>query len=198
VTLLRSLPKAQAQPQFLLRPPGVHLVDPDPAVFSRCIRCGTCMRICPTGVLQPAVTETGVDSIGTPVLIPRLGYCDYACNACGQSCPVQAIPPLSLAEKQVQVIGKAYIDKDRCLPWADHRACFVCEEMCPLPQKAIRLEAARVQASDGSLVMLEQPVVLRDLCIGCGICETRCPLGGESAIRIYTPQGSEALYFGEG
>ena len=93
------------------------------------------MRACPTNALQPAVLEAGVQGVLTPVLIPRLGYCDYSCNACGQVCPVQAIPPLSLEEKRQQVIGKAYIDQNRCIAWSDHRDCIVCEEMCPLPRK---------------------------------------------------------------
>jgi NAD-dependent dihydropyrimidine dehydrogenase PreA subunit len=28
---------------------------------------------------------------------------------------------------------------------------------------------------------------VRERCIGCGICENRCPLNGEAAIRVYVP-----------
>ena len=75
---------------------------------------------------------------------------------------------------------------DRCIPWADNRNCLVCEEMCPLPEKAIMLEDVTVTAPrrDGRR---RRPVVLRERCIGCGICENRCPLNGEAAIRVYTP-----------
>ena len=31
---------------------------------------------------------------------------------------------------------------------------------------------------------LKFPKVVDRLCIGCGICETKCPLEGESAIRV--------------
>jgi ferredoxin len=31
------------------------------------------------------------------------------------------------------------------------------------------------------------PHVNRERCIGCGICEYKCPLNGESAIRVYAP-----------
>jgi NAD-dependent dihydropyrimidine dehydrogenase PreA subunit len=31
------------------------------------------------------------------------------------------------------------------------------------------------------------PVVDRTLCIGCGICEYKCPVNGEAAIRVYAP-----------
>src|SRR5450759_3101403 len=100
----------------------------------------------------------------------RLGYCDYSCNACGQVCPVQAITALSLNEKRLQVIGKAQIDKNRCIAWAERRACIICEEMCPLPEKAIVLDksASNFVASDPPDLRL--PFVVVDKCIGCGIC----------------------------
>jgi ferredoxin len=34
---------------------------------------------------------------------------------------------------------------------------------------------------------LQQPYVVKELCIGCGICEYQCPMGGEAAVRVYTP-----------
>jgi NAD-dependent dihydropyrimidine dehydrogenase PreA subunit len=146
------------------------------------------MRACPTQALQSAVPEAGLEGIWTPGLVPRLGYCDYACNACGQVCPVQAIPPLSLEAKRLEVIGKAYIDQDRCIAWADHKDCIVCEEMCPLPEKAIQLEETQVWAPDNNRVTVKLPHVLREQCIGCGICEYKCPVNGEAAIRVFVPE----------
>lgn len=37
----------------------------------------------PTSTLQPAVFEAGLEGVWTPVLVPRTGYCDYSCHACG-------------------------------------------------------------------------------------------------------------------
>jgi len=165
----------------LIRPPGAQEND----LLSRCIRCGECVRACPTSAIQPAVAEAGLEGLWTPVLVPRLGYCDYSCNACGQVCPLQAIPSLSLEEKRQQVIGQAYIDQNRCIVWADHRDCIVCEEMCPVPDKAIKLEQVEVRNGDGVLVTVQRPHVVRERCIGCGICEYKCPVGGEAAIRVY-------------
>jgi formate hydrogenlyase subunit 6/NADH:ubiquinone oxidoreductase subunit I len=91
-----------------------------------------------------------VEGFGSPVLVPRLGFCDYACTACGQVCPVQAIPPLSLEQKRLRVIGRATIDQNRCIPWSDHRPCIVCQEMCPLPDKAVKLDEAVVNGPDGN------------------------------------------------
>jgi NAD-dependent dihydropyrimidine dehydrogenase PreA subunit len=118
-------------------------------------------------------------------MIPRMGYCDYSCNKCGGICPVEAIPLLDLEEKRRQVIGKAQIDRDRCIAWADHQDCIVCEEMCPLPQKAITLERTLVATAHGNSISVQLPHVDRDVCIGCGICEFKCPVIGEAAIRVY-------------
>ena len=30
--------------------------------------------------------------------------------------------------------------------------------------------------------------VLRERCIGCGICEYKCPVNGEAAIRVFVPE----------
>jgi ferredoxin len=165
-----------------IRPPGV--TDED-TFLSTCIRCSQCMKICPTTALQPALTEAGLAGLWTPLVVPRVGYCDYGCTACGQVCPSGAIPKLLLEEKRLAVIGKASIDHNRCLPWASGIPCIVCEEMCPTPQKSIRLEEAQVVDSSGQTSSVQRPSVLRDLCIGCGICEHNCPLEGVAAIRVY-------------
>ncbi len=166
----------------LIRPPGAQ----DEAGFlSRCLRCGECMKACPTSGLQPTLAEAGLEGLWTPVLRSRLGYCDYACNACGQVCPSGAIPPLALPRKREQVIGVAVIDKDRCLPWAADTPCIVCQEMCPVPDKAIELGRQRlITRGDGSQDYLARPRVVPGRCIGCGICEYKCPLEGQSAIVI--------------
>jgi MauM/NapG family ferredoxin protein len=163
----------------LIRPPGAQGSD----FLSRCIRCGVCLKVCPTSGLQPSFAEAGWAGFWSPVLTPRLGYCDYSCNACGQACPTEAIARLTLEEKRLAVIGQAYIDTDRCIPWADDRSCLVCEEMCPLPEKAIVLHEET--ATNGALIA--RPYLIRERCIGCGICENRCPLNGEAAIRVWAP-----------
>jgi polyferredoxin len=183
VGLFRNNLTASRDHSWLIRPPGAREND----LLSKCIRCGECIRACPTSAIQPSMGEAGIEGLWTPVLVPRLGYCDYSCNACGQVCPVQAIPPLSLEDKRQRVIGLAYIDENRCIPWADYQDCIVCEEMCPVPDKAITLEQVEVLDGDGVLVTVQRPQVIRERCIGCGICEYKCPVNGDAAIRIYVP-----------
>jgi MauM/NapG family ferredoxin protein len=166
--------------EFQLRPPGAI----EASLMSRCIRCGACVRVCPTSALQPAMLQAGWDGFATPILIPRTGGCDYGCNSCGQTCPVQAIPPLALDQKHLAVIGKAEIEHTRCLPWGQGIPCSVCEEMCPLPRKAIHF--AGQEEINGTVPNpdVQLPVVEQGLCIGCGICESKCPVVGEAAIRV--------------
>jgi polyferredoxin len=189
VALFRSAPPARRDDAFLVRPPGAREND----FLGKCIRCAECAKVCPTGGLQPSLFESGLEGLWSPVLVSRLGYCDYSCNACGQICPTSAIPSLTLDEKRQKVIGTAYIDQNRCIPWASYRPCVVCEEMCPVPQKAIKLEEVDVIAPSGVRVHLQRPRVVSDSCIGCGICEYQCPLVGPAAIRVYAPMSLPAL-----
>jgi polyferredoxin len=181
LAVMESKPVRQTGGSHLLRPPGA--LDGD--LLEKCLRCGLCLRACPTGALQTALAEAGVTGVFTPVVVPRLGYCLYSCNKCGEVCPVAAIPPLPLEDKQQWVIGNAFIDQNRCIPWADGDSCIVCEEMCPLPEKAIVLEDRAITREDGSAGILKLPHVVREHCIGCGICEYKCPRGGDAAIRVY-------------
>jgi polyferredoxin/NAD-dependent dihydropyrimidine dehydrogenase PreA subunit len=180
----------------LLRPPGA-LSDAE--FFSECVRCGECMKVCIQNALQPCFMESGYEGMFTPRLIPRLGYCEFNCTLCGQVCPTGAIPKLSQPEKQAFVIGLAVFDKVRCLPFADHSPCIVCEEHCPTHDKAIKFKEVTVINRKGESVELMQPYVIPELCIGCGICENKCPLPGHSAIRVFnTSSPSEENNFGYG
>lgn len=157
-----------------LHPPG----SSASSIRSSCVRCGLCLEACPTGALQPAMLEGGISGFWTPKFSPRQGYCDYGCNTCGQVCPVSAIPDQPLETKRQYVIGLAVLDIERCLAWAEDTPCIVCEEMCPLPEKAIVFE----NPDDEGVL---KPIVVEDSCIGCGICEFKCPVEGEAAVRVF-------------
>jgi MauM/NapG family ferredoxin protein len=165
---------------WLLRPPGATAEE---EFLQRCVRCGECMKVCIGGALHPALLEAGAAGLWTPLLRPRIGYCEYNCTLCGQVCPTGAIARLPLEKKRKTVIGIAVFDKNRCLPYARGEECLVCEEHCPTGEKAIVFDEREVLV--GSEVRtLKLPRVVHERCIGCGICETRCPLDGRSAIRV--------------
>jgi len=175
------LDKGRTYNPGLVRPPG-SLAEHD--FLDKCIRCGECMKVCPTNVVQPIMLEAGMEGLWSPVLKTELGYCEYKCNMCTQVCPTDAIKKLTLEEKQKVKIGLAYVDKSRCLPYAYARACQVCYEHCPLPTKAIRLEDATVTTAAGNKVAVKQPQVNAELCIGCGICQNKCPVSDQAAIKV--------------
>jgi len=166
----------------VLRPPGA---KDDQEFLKKCVRCGECMKVCPRNALYPTALQTGLYGLFAPILIPRLGYCEYNCNLCGQVCPTGAIPKLPLQEKMAAVIGTAVLDKNHCLPYGRKLNCIVCEEHCPIPEKAIRFELSEEVDYAGKKVTLKKPYVVDKLCNGCGICEFVCPIEEKAAIEVF-------------
>lgn len=132
----------------VVRPPG-SLTEPD--FLARCIKCGQCMRVCPTNVIVPDGVATGLENLWTPVLNFRIGTsgCQLNCVACSHVCPTAAIRPISLdeklglnkyAEKGPIRLGTAFVDRGRCMPWAMDVPCIVCQENCPVTPKAINVK----------------------------------------------------------
>lgn len=170
----------------LVRPPGAIVRGPDGAVaglmsedefLSKCLRCGQCLKACLTGGLQPAVLEAGLLGFYTPRLVPRTGWCEQGCAACGQVCPSGALIPFTVAEKPQIIIGEARIDKQRCLAWQGgdaYRQCLVCDEHCSY-------DAIQTRSHQGE----DRPFVDAQICTGCGICEKVCPVKSEAAIVVY-------------
>ena len=183
VALFRATPpyKPGKPNPRLIRPPG-SCEESD--FLERCVKCGECMKVCITNGLQPALLEAGLEGLWSPVLVPKMGYCEYRCTLCGQVCPTGAIRRLTQEEKAATKIGLAMVDKGRCLPFAHATPCIVCEEVCPTPTKAIWLDEVSVRNRKGEAVQVRQPRVDLDLCIGCGICEARCPVVDSPAIRV--------------
>jgi MauM/NapG family ferredoxin protein len=173
-------PEGRAHPR-LIRPPGAR---PEKEFLARCVKCGECMKVCLTGGLQPTLLEGGLEGLWTPILVPRMGYCEYHCTLCGQVCPTGAIERLGVAEKTEVRIGLAMFDRNRCLPWAYGIPCIVCEEVCPTPKKAIWFEEVEMLNRDGEPVRVQRPHVDLTLCIGCGICETLCPVVDQPAVYV--------------
>jgi ferredoxin len=186
---LASVAVSRATPAFdperpnprLIRPPGAL---PEAEFLAKCVKCGECMKVCTTNALQPTLLEAGLEGIWSPMVVPRSGYCEFNCTLCGQVCPTGAIRRLSPEEKKAWRIGSANFDRSRCLPHAHETPCIVCEEVCPTPAKAIWYREVTVTDREGQEVRLKQPQVDLRLCIGCGICEAKCPLVGEPGVKV--------------
>ena len=153
----------------LVRPPGA---QDERAFLSVCTRCDRCRSACPTDVIAPASLEDGLISIRTPKLDFTLGWCNF-CGACADVCPTgalvnegiapfesEAMPQLTFFETTA-VIGRAVINRDRCIIWRGQSTCVACSQKCPYG--AISLDEAN------------RPVVDERRCNGCGVCEHSCP-----------------------
>ncbi|MDZ7725864.1 MAG: 4Fe-4S binding protein [candidate division KSB1 bacterium] len=176
-----------------IRPPGA---IEENRFLDKCIRCEECVKICAStgGCLQPALLETGWEGMWTPVSVPRKGYCEFNCNMCGQVCPTGAIQELALEKKKTIKLGQAYFDKSRCIPWYSQEDCLVCEEHCPVSDKAIKFDERDTVGPDGSPRTVKFPYLEENLCIGCGICENKCPVVGKPGIFV-TASGNQRVQF---
>ena len=113
----------------------------------------------------------------TPVVVPRIGYCERECNGCGEVCPTGALRPFLPEEKPDILIGLAAISRSSCIMWRRQNPkemCLVCDEQCSY--KAVKWEL---------IEGLKRPVVDPDLCTGCGQCEEKCPVQPLAAIVVY-------------
>jgi polyferredoxin len=182
----------KSRDERLIRPPGA-LEETD--FLARCLRCGECMKVCPNNSLQPALAEGGLEGLWTPVLTPRIGYCEPSCVLCSEVCPTGAIWKLTPKEKGWVVgvgqgdakavrLGTAFYDRGRCLPWAMATDCIVCQEWCPVSPKAIYLQEAEIVDADGNKKVVKQPHVDPSRCVGCGACEYACPLQEHPAVYV--------------
>jgi polyferredoxin len=188
----------KAYSEKVIRPPGS--VE-EREFLERCIRCAECMKVCPNNALHPAFFEAGIEGLWTPILVARIGYCEYSCVLCGQVCPTGAIQKIDekqkmgLGQKPIS-IGTAMYDHGRCLPWSMATPCIVCEEFCPTSPKAIWAEEVDVPKRDSKYsagegahppmltVRVQRPHVDPSLCIGCGACEKVCPIVDKPAVYV--------------
>jgi len=161
-------PNKRNTSEYNLRPPNAL---PEADFVKTCIRCGLCVKVCPTNTLQFSLNEGASDSIWTPVLVPSCGVCNTECNACGQVCPTQAIRKFKIEDKKNIVIGHAIVDKNKCIAWGMGKHCAVCQEYCPY--NAIDLEDHGVPCPK-----------VNEKCVGCGACENACPVQPNAAIRV--------------
>ena len=154
----------------LLRPPGA--IDED-EFTGLCMRCGNCIRACPSGIIHPDTGQAGILGLLAPIVRYEKDYCNEECNACTKACPSGALQNLNLEQKNRYVIGKARVDTSLCL-WG-FSDCNTCIRACPY-------EAVKVQWYEEAYESF--PGVDPVKCNGCGACEVVCPTGNLKAIKV--------------
>jgi len=156
------LPRFSAQ-STVIRPPGALREE---TFLSTCVRCGECMRVCPSQGLRPVFLEESLFAFYTPQLVPRIGECQL-CMLCWQVCPTGALVEV---DAESMKIGTALVNRDTCLEWTKESVCLVCAEVCPFQAIEVVSTGGRGAGRGRS-----GPQVNRSLCSGCGACEHHCP-----------------------
>jgi ferredoxin-type protein NapF len=153
-----------------LRPPGAIKED---EFTGLCLRCGNCIRICPSKIIHPDRGQSGVLGFLSPVIRYKTAYCKEECNACTTVCPSGALQRLDLERKNKYIIGKASVDASLCL-WGVSE-CHTCLQSCPYEAIKIRWNEEAYESFPG---------VDPAKCNGCGACEVICPTGDLRAIKV--------------
>jgi len=121
---------------------------------------------------------------------PRLGLLRLHLQPLRRGLPDgRPFPSYHCLRSNRQSSGKAEIDENRCIHGHRTSTCIVCQEVCPLTEKAIAADDMTVTNDEGLEIVVRRPVVVRSRCIGCGLCEHWCPVKGEVAIRVYPDDG---------
>ncbi len=154
-----------------LRPPGAVAEE---TFVGLCVRCGNCVRACPTKIIAPDTGAHGLAGLLTPTLAFREDYCLETCALCTQVCPSGALARLGPEEKLRAPIGLAQVDMDVCLLGED-RECAVCRSRCPY-------EAITYVFSEETYTVTPRIDAAR--CPGCGACEAACPTTPTKAISV--------------
>jgi ferredoxin-type protein NapF len=156
-----------------LRPPGA--VD-EKHFTGLCIRCGNCVRACPSKIIHADTGQAGIAGLLAPTIRYEKKYCLEDCRACTQVCPSGAIREMNLKQKRQYVIGEALVDGSHCLVPLGRKDCDLCVRACPFDAVHIRWDEERYVA---------YPVVGTEKCNGCGACEVVCPTDSFKAIRVW-------------
>jgi ferredoxin-type protein NapF len=130
-----------------------------------CVRCGSCIKTCPTNIIIHHSGNENITAWMTPeVSFKNKGYCLEDCNLCGTVCPTGSISPFALKAKKKLFIGSINIGLKECL-LSEFKECNRCKSVCSYD--AIQIVSAQ------NLMM--KPVADLDKCVGCGACAAVCP-----------------------
>ena len=155
-----------------IMPPGADNIE---YFNSHCTACQLCITKCPMQVLKPAALQYGISGITQPHLaFSTEVFCTYDCNICTTVCPTSALKKLSIEEKKVAQIGIVNFRKSKCIVFTEEKDCGACSEHCPT--QAVHM----IPYKEGLTI----PEVKKDICIGCGACESICPVRPYQAIYV--------------
>ncbi len=129
-----------------------------------CVRCGNCIKACPSGILEHRADIHDVMNWMVPEINFKNGYCIENCNLCSQVCPSGAIILFEKEAKSPLKIGAAEVIPQNCL-LIKNKECDRCKSVCPYD--AITIEEVGVFKS--------LPIVNNQKCNGCGACAAICP-----------------------
>ncbi|MDA0999886.1 MAG: 4Fe-4S dicluster domain-containing protein [bacterium] len=154
----------------LLRPPGA---APEKDFLSICTGTGDCARACPAEAILMYPRTEGEDTFA---LQPVIRAADSPCVVCDELACMKACPTgaLTLVPRESIRMGRAEVHPDECLAiLGQDEDCRFCVDRCPIGATAIRIESWEGKTG---------PVV-KDGCVGCGVCEFHCPVY-PGAIRV--------------
>lgn len=166
-----------AERRHVALPPGAGSLS---RLRSRCVGCGLCESVCPSGVIQISAAVQGIAHPVLPMLNYSRGYCQYECRRCMAVCPTGALQLVSSGEKKQIRVGISHFIRGRCIIVRHGRPCGACAEHCPTGAISLQI----VSRGRGKRANLPEPVIDESLCIGCGACETVCPAQPRKAIYV--------------
>jgi ferredoxin-type protein NapG len=144
-----------------LRPPGAL---PEAQFRQTCSRSGDCVTACPVHAIKIDPAKGG----GAAYLDANVAACAVCSSlACMHVCPTGSIVPTSINDIDM---GTAVWHEQTCLRSRDE-SCTICIDECPLGSAAIELKAGEVAVNPRG-------------CIGCGICQLKCPTTPKSIVVI--------------
>lgn len=148
---------APRKSQLWLRPPGAL---PETQFIQTCQRTGDCVTACPARAIK---LQAGVAG-GVPFIDADSAAC-VVCTGlkCMSACPSGAIVPTSINDIDM---GTAVWREANCLR-SQGENCTICVDECPLGSAAIELRNGEVAVNPLG-------------CIGCGVCQLKCPTSPKS------------------
>ncbi len=157
-----------------IRPP---FAVPEFEFVLQCDRCGECIAACPYQVIFPLPMKKGAQVAATPAM----DILNKACHLCEQWPCVNACTPHALMipdtdsesgdvphELPLPKMAIAFVNTTHCLPYQGPE-CGACAASCPIPQTLCWDK--------------EQPHIVAETCVGCGLCREAC-IANPKAIEI--------------